>query len=152
MELVPRVEGCEFSMGAFFFFFVAALASSLGEARSRAAATKIILLNICLPSKFSGRIRSQHPASPELWRAAYWSCENRHSAMPILQLTSSAFAAASTAAIRFGSSLAPDFSSRARIAGSSTSAACTVKWMPAAARLTMRDFSDALPRLSSNLI
>ena len=50
MELVPRVEDSEFSIGVFFFFFffVAALASSLGEARSRATATEMILLNICL--------------------------------------------------------------------------------------------------------
>ena len=53
IELVPRVYHCEFSIGVFFFFFfffffVTTLASSLGEARSRATATEMILLNICL--------------------------------------------------------------------------------------------------------
>src|SRR4249919_1409731 len=55
-----------------------------------------------------------------------------------LPLTSSALAAASTAAIRFGSTLASCFNMRARIAGSSTSAACTVKCTPAAASISRR--------------
>ena len=45
IELVPRVYDCEFSIGVFFFFFFL-VAASLGDARSRATATEIILLNI----------------------------------------------------------------------------------------------------------
>ena len=56
----------------------------------------------------------------------------------ILPLTSSAFAAASTAAIFLGSTFASALRMRARIAGSSTSAACTVKCTPAAASISRR--------------
>ena len=63
MVLVPRVYDCEFSI-VFFFFFVTALASSLGEARSRATATEIILLNIGLPSTSPGSFTSRQGRLP----------------------------------------------------------------------------------------